>query len=220
MKQKLNRVTGWIVILLLFTTGCGSLRTARIRKEVTINTYQHPEFIIPRESTVAVVPSFSADTGLTGFSYTASEAAVDIMTLKLWNEGFQVIDRIFIKEILLKEEIDFTRFSVKQAVSAGMVLGADYVMMISLTDLEGDTQAIAFGPLHLVSTVDTSVLVGVNCKLVDVYAKQIVWSGAATTQDKNLQLCLRRIATKLIYTLQNEIKAPKDRTIPMIGVHY
>jgi curli biogenesis system outer membrane secretion channel CsgG len=220
MNRKLYILTGWIVLLLFLTAGCSSLRTARTRKDVTITTHQDPQFKIYRDSTIAVIPSFHSEEGIIGFSYTANEAAADMLTLKLWNEGFRIVDRIFIKEILLSKEIEFKSFSVNQAVSVGEVLDADYVMLISLTDLEGDTRSIAFGPLNLVNTVDTSVLVGVNCRLIDVAAQQIAWSGAATTQDKNLQLCLRRISLHLIDTLHNGEEQRKDRAIPFVGIHY
>lgn len=219
MGRRLYILTSWISLLLL-TAGCGSLRTARIRKDVTINTFQSPEFRISRNSTIAVIPAFHREEGIIGLSYTANEAAADMMTLKLWNEGFRVIDRIFVKKILLRDDVEIKSFSVNQAVSVGEVLHADYVMLISLTDLEADTQSIDFGPFNLVNTVDTSVLVGVNCRLIDVAAKQIAWSGAATTQDKNLQLSLRRISLQLIHTLQNGDHQARDRVLPGIGVHY
>jgi len=47
-----------------------------------------------------------------------------------------------------------------------------------------------------------------------------VWTGVATTQDKNLQLSLRRISEYLIATFHNGGKGPKEREVPGIGLHY
>jgi len=210
----------WIVLLLSLTAGCASLRTARIRKAVTINTFREPDFQINPKSILAVIPLIHQEESLSGISSTANEAAAEMLSVKLWNAGFRIIDKIFIKEVLLEHKIDFTNYSVSQAVQVGDALGADYVMITSITELEEDTRSVNFLPLQVINTVDTSVLVGLNCKLVDVCGKRIVWSGVATTQDKNLQLGLRRISLHLIYTLQNGKDRPKDRAVPWIGVHF
>jgi hypothetical protein len=211
-----------LVMVLIVAAGCGSLRTARIRKEVTINTFQDPGFKIAKNSFFAVLPAVRQEAGTGGFSYRAAEAAADMISLKLWDQGFRVIDKFFAKEVLARNEIEYTDISLNQAVYVGQALDADYVLIISLNDLEEDTRAVAFGPFSLVNTVDTSVLVGLHCRLIDVSAQRVIWSGAATTQDKNLQLSLRRIALQLIYTFHNGdgVRKPKDRAMPGLGFHY
>jgi hypothetical protein len=223
MKQRRTRkaLYGGLCALLAFcvASGCGALRTARIRKDVTLNTHRQADFRIEPPAVIAVVPPIRKDE-LAGISLTISEAAQDMMSLQLWNAGYRIIDKIFIKEVLARETIAFENFSVEQAVRLGEAVDSDYVMLVSLNDFEEDVRSIDFGPFHVVNTVDTSVLVGLNCRLVDVTARRVVWSGVATTQDKNLQLSLRRISRHLIASLQNGTTRPRDRTIPGIGMHF
>jgi len=221
-RLKIYQTTAWIVLLALTVAGCGSLRTARIRKEVTVNTFVNPEIEIAEGSVFVVLPALRTEEGPIGFSTRAVEAAADMIALKLWEQGFRVADKFFAKEMLFQRGIEFTRISVNEAVTVGEALNAGYVLIVSLNDLEADTRAVSFGPFNLVNTVDTSVLVGLHCRVIDVAAKQVVWSGAATTQDKNLQLSLRRIAVNLIYSFHNGTgsKKPKDRSVPGLGLHY
>lgn len=205
--------------LLLLAAGCGSLRTARIRKDVTMNTYKNPDFHIKPGSVIAVVPLTRKGESLGGIASSANDAAAEMMSLKLWNEGFRIIDKIFIKEFLIREGLQFSSYSVKEAVRLGEDLGADYVILTSLTDLEEQTRSVDFLPFQIINTVDASVLVGMNCQLVDVASKQVVWRGAATTQDKNLQLSLRRISLQMIYSLYGA-KRPADHVIPGLGLHF
>jgi len=204
--------------ILLF--GCGTIRTARIRKDVTINTFREPDFQIKAHSVIAVIPPLKKDEELSGISISTHEAAQDMMSLKLWQGGYHVVDKIFVKELLEQEQIEFESFSVDQAVEVGGWLKANYVMLISMNDFEEDVRSVDFGPFNLINTVDTSVLVGLNCRLVDVTAKKIVWTGVATTQDKNLQLSLRRISDHLIATFHHGRRMPKEREVPGIGLHY
>ncbi|MEK6777407.1 MAG: hypothetical protein AABY87_11095 [bacterium] len=224
MNIRINRkfifFTAWIALLLILATGCGYLRTARIRKAVTINTFREPGILIKPRSVIAVIPLIHKEEGLSGISSSANEAAAEMLSVKLWNAGFRIIDKIFIKEAILEHKIEFTNYSVNQAVEVGDALGADFVMITSITELEEDTRSVDFLPGQVINTVDTSVLVGLNCKLVDVLGNRVIWSGVATTQDKNLQLSLRRISLQLIYTLQDGKDRPKDRSVPLIGVHY
>ena len=220
MNRKWIFFTAWIALLLSLAAGCGSLRTARIRKAVTINTFREPDFLLEPRSVIAVIPLIHKEEGLSGISSSANEAAAEMLSVKLWNAGFRIIDKIFIKEVLLEHKIEFTNYSVNQAVEVGDALGADYVMLTSITELEEDTRSVDFLPFQVFNTIDTSVLVGLNCKLVDVRGKRVVWSGVATTQDKNLQLSLRRISLQLIYTLQNGKNKPTDRAVPLIGVYF
>ncbi len=200
-------------------SGCGALRTARIRKDVTMNTHLQADFRVQPDAMIAVVPPIRQDE-LAGISPTISEAAQDMMSLQLWKAGYRIIDKIFIKEVLVRESMAFENFSVEQAVRLGEAVDSDYVMLVSLNDFEEDVRSIDFGPFHVVNTVDTSVLVGLNCRLVHVAAQEVVWSGVATTQDKNLQLSLRRISRHLIASLGKGATRPKDRTIPGIGLHF
>ena len=216
------RTTLWILLLALTVAGCGSIRTARIRKEVTVNTFGNPGLKIASGSVFVVLPALRTEEGPIGFSTRAVEAAADMIAVKLWDEGFRVVDKFFAKEMLFQSGIEFTHVSLDQAVTVGEALSASYVLIVSLNDLEADTRAVSFGPFNLVNTVDTSVLVGLHCRVIDVDAKKVVWSGAATTQDKNLQLSLRRIAVNLIYSFHNGsgTKKPKDRSVPGLGLHY
>lgn len=221
-RLKICKTTAWILLLALTVVGCGSLRTARIRKEVTVKTYGSPESNIAEGSVFVVLPALRTEEGPIGFSTRAVEAAADMIALKLWDQGFRVADKFFAKEMLFHRGIEFTHISLDQAVTVGEALHAGYVLIVSLNDLEADTRAVSFGPFNLVNTVDTSVLVGLHCRVIDVAAKRVVWSGAATTQDKNLQLSLRRIAVNLIYSFHNGsgTKKPKDRSVPGLGLHY
>jgi hypothetical protein len=208
------------VATVVFTVGCGTLRTVRIRKDVTLKTFREPDFKIKPHSTIAVIPPVKKDETLGGISLSTHEAAQDMMSLKLWQDGYRVIDKVFVKELLEQEKIAFENFSVEQAVHVGKELHADYVMLASLNDFEEDVRSVDFGPFNVINTVDTSVLVGLNCRLVDVASQKVVWSGVATTQDKNLQLSLSRISDYLIATLRNGAKQPKEREIPGLGLHY
>ena len=220
MDRKFYTLILGMVILLAFLSACGMLRTARIRKDVTINFYRDPNFDLLQNIRIAVIPTVPKEAGLSGIPYAANEAAAEIMSVKLWNEGFLIIDKIFIKEVLLKEKMAFSNYSVNEAVLLGGNLGADYVMLTSLTELKEDTRSVDFGPFNIVNTVDTSVLVGLNCRLVDVINRRTVWTGVATTQDKNLQLALRRISLRLIHSISVHSTKPQDRKIPIIGVHF
>jgi len=215
-----QRICGIFLVLLFAFSGCGTLRTARIRKDVTINTFREPDFHIKANSIIAVIPPLKKDEELSGISISTHEAAQDMLSLKLWQGGYHVIDKIFVKELLEQELIAFEDFSVDQAVNVGERLGTNYVMLVSMNDFEEDVRSVDFGPFNVINTVDTSVLVGLNCRLIDVAAKKVVWTGVATTQDKNLQLSLRRISEHLIATLHNGGKGPKEREVPGIGMHY
>ncbi len=184
-----------------------------------MNFHLQADFAIQPGAVIAVVPPIRQDE-LAGISSTISEAAQDMMSLQLWKAGYRIVDKIFIREALAREAIAFENFSVEQAARLGEAVDSDYVMLVSLNDFEEDVRSIDFGPFHVVNTVDTSVLVGLNCRLVAVAARRVIWSGVATTQDKNLQLSLRRISRHLIASLGNGATPPKDRTIPGIGLHF
>jgi curli biogenesis system outer membrane secretion channel CsgG len=212
---------GWAISCVILVSGCGLLRTARIRKDVTLNTYRNIGSIIQPDSLISIIPVLHKEASLSGISFSVHEAAAEIMSVSLWNTGFRTLDKIFTQEILNRHHMQLTNFSVNQAVSVGKALGADYLVLVSLTELEEVTRSINFGPFQIITTVDTSVLVGLNCRLVDVAKEQVIWTGVATTQDKNLQLALRRISLQLIHSFQNgQKKPPKDRTIPLLGIHY
>jgi len=213
------RLTAVVAVSALISGACGTLRTARIRKDVTVTTYRRPEFAMRRGSVIAVVPLAPERESLSSVSLSSHEAAADMFALKFWERGFVVIDRVFIKEAFDREGTKLAGFSLARAVEVGGMFEADYVLLVSLADLEEHSQSLEFGPFNVVNTVDTSALVGVNCRLIDVASRQVVWSGAATTQDKNLQLCLRRIVLRLLQTLGPATEY-REREIPGLGVHF
>jgi len=221
-RNRLLPVIGLLLLSIVLSSGCGTLRTARIRKDVTINTFLDPDFRIRSHSVIAVVLPLKKEGGLNRIPISTHEAAQDMMSLKLWQKGFHVIDKIFVKELLEQEKIALEDFSVDQAVKVGRKLRADYIMLVSMNDFEEDVRSVDFGPFNVIDTVDTSALVGLNCRLVDVAAEKVVWTGVATTQDKNLQLSLRRISEHLIFSLHadGEGQEPEERELPGIGLHY
>ena len=176
------------VMLGSLTISCG---VAMVRP-VTVNTHKRPTFTMGKVNRLAVLEA--------GTQAKAS-AAADLMSLRLLDHGFNVIERARIKDIL--KEYDFKLAhdeDVEGAKKLGALLDADSILIVSVSDYTSGQQMIPKGCMAP-ARIETVVSMGITSRLVDINTSEVIWIGAASTQDKGFQICLTRMSDKLIETI-------------------
>ena len=181
------KIANVVMVLVLLVGGCG----VAIVRPVEMNTHKRPTFSMAKINRIAVLE----------VQKTASSAA-DIMAMRLMDSGFNVIERARIKDVLKETNIQLSHDEdVKNAAEIGNILDADSILIISISDMTSGQQMIP-GGCTTPARIESVVAMGVTARLVDVKTSEVIWVGAASTQDKSMQVCLTRICDDLISSIR------------------
>jgi hypothetical protein len=189
-----------IALLLLFA--CSSLQTARIRQEVTIDTHFSERADLSKSATIMVLTLAQEEKVFSKTTRSANEAAADIFSLELLNDGFNVIDRAVINDSMSVENIGLQAADLGKILKMGQSLEADFLILTNLFENLQASHKIDFLPWHVLTTLDTSANIGMSSRMIDIKRGDVTWVGIATTQDQNFQMAIQRIAQELIASLQ------------------
>jgi len=192
-----------IISLVLFIHGCSSLQNARIRQEVTIDTYFDEEADLSNRTRMMVLTLAQEEKTLSKTTLTANEAAADILSLELLNRGFYVLDRAVLNDYMEENEIKLNSTELTKIIVMGQLLEMDFLILTNLFENIQASHKIDFLPWHVLTTLDTSANIGVSSRMIDLRNGDVIWFGIATTQDQNFQKSIQRIASELITNLEN-----------------
>lgn len=172
----------------LYLGACG---VAMVRP-VTVNTHKRPSFSMTKVNRVATLESTKV---------TNASAAADIMSLRLLDHGFNVIERAKIKDVLNEYDIKLTHDEdVSGAKKLGEILDADSIVIVTISDFTSGQQMIPGGCAQQ-ARIESVISMGITARLVDIKTSEVIWVGAASTQDKSLQACLTRMSDELISSI-------------------
>jgi hypothetical protein len=192
-----------IISLVLFIHGCSSLQKARIRQEVTIDTYFAEEADLSNRTRIMVLTLAQEEKTLSKTTLTANEATADILSLELLNRGFQVLDRAVVNDYMEENEIKLNSTELTKIIVMGQLLEMDFLILTNLFENIQASHKIDFLPWHVLTSLDTSANIGVSSRMIDLRNGDIIWFGIGTTQDQNFQKSIQRIASDLITNLEN-----------------
>lgn len=186
--KRLLLISASCVALGALMFGCG----VNMVRPVTLNAHKRPTFSMEK---VAKIATLEAGKGQN------SSAAADIMALRLLDHGFDVVERARIKDVLAEANIVLSHEEdTKSASKIGNIVGADSILLISVSDYTSGQQMIPRGCMSA-ARIETVVNLGVTARLVDVKTAEVIWVGAASTQDISLHACLQRISDDFIKTI-------------------
>lgn len=169
----------------------GACGVAMVRP-VTVNTHKRPSFSMSKVNRVAVLEAATVQN---------AAAAADIFSLRLLDHGFNVIERAKIKDVLNEYDIKLSHDEdVAGAKKLGEILDADSIVIVSISDYTSGQQMIPGGCARQ-ARIESVISMGVTSRLVDIQTSEVIWVGAASTQDKSLQACLTRMADELINSI-------------------
>lgn len=172
----------------LLAGACG----VAIVRPVEVNTHKRPTFTMEKINRIAVLEVRGQ----------AASSAADILSMRLMDSGFNVIERARIKDVLKESNIKLAHDEdVKEASKIGNILDADSILIVSVSDMTTGQQMIP-GGCGSQARIESVVAMGVTARLVDVKTSEVIWVGAASTQDKSLQVCLTRMSDKLIDSIR------------------
>lgn len=180
------------VLLVGIIGACG----VAIVRPVTINTHKRPTFNMAKVNRLAVLEASSQSA--------SSTSAADIMSLRLLDHGFNVIERARIKSLLNEFNLKLSYDEdVKGAVKIGDLLEAQSLLLISISDTTSGQQMIPGGCMSQ-ARIESVMSMGITARLVDVNTSEVIWVGAASTQDRGLQECLTRMSDELIKSISEK----------------
>lgn len=188
-------------LILLYLISCSSMQTARIRQEVTIDTYSEKQIQMKAPPTIMVLTLAQEEKTLSKTTRTANEAAADILSLELRNRGLNVVDRAVINDYMKENRIKMQANDLERILDMGGTLNADLLILTNLFENLQGSHAINFLPGDVLTTVDTSANIGITARMINLKENEVVWVGIATTQDLNFQMAIQRISEKLIASL-------------------
>jgi len=189
MKKSTKFYLTLALVFLLFGVSCG----VKIVRPVTINVHKRPGFNLENIQKIAVLEATPGSGEQLG--------AADIMSLRLLDNGFNVIERAKIKEVLAENKIVIRDDEgLKQAQRIGQILQADTILILSVSEYTQGQQMVPGGACTA-ARIESVINIGVTARLVDVKNSEIIWVGAATTQDLSKQSSLTRVCDSLISSI-------------------
>lgn len=198
-----KRITPIIIMLVFVIAACSPLQKARIRQEVTIDAHIEEHVELTSQNKIMVLSFAHEETTLSKTTLSANEATADIMSLKLLDSGFHVIDRAVINDYIKKEHIDSQNMDFSILLKMGRTFSSDYLILINLFEYFQDSHAIRFLPGNVLTSIDTSTNIGLSSRMIDLRTGEVIWVGVATTQDQNFQKAIQRVSEKMIASLKN-----------------
>ncbi len=195
-------------LLLFCLLSCGSLYTARVRQEVSVDSHLEHEIDFKARNRIMVLTLAQEEKTLAKTTLTANEATTDLVSLALLNRGFQVIDRAHVNDFMQENDLRLDSADVSKIIEMGRLLDADFLIVTNLFQNLQASHAISFLPGEVLTSIDTSANIGVSSRMLDLESRQVIWVGIATTQDQNFQTAIQRIADKLIASLKQRRSTP------------
>lgn len=170
-----------IIVATTATTGCKSASAKyflKTKSSANVFVERRP----PKIEKVAVMP-FTAQTELTG------SLISDLIVTELMRTGkYKVLERSQINNVLRETELAMSGISSAQAVAVGKMLGADGVII---------------GTVSEYSTVArwgrTYPVVGFSVRLIDTSSSQIIWSADIVNQSRDRRLSLPEHARDVVH---------------------
>ncbi len=193
----------YLTTLSFLVTACSPLQQARIQQEVTIDTHFEEHAGINNQTTVMVITLAREEKTLSKTTLTANEATADILSLEFLNKGFRVIDRAVINDFVSGNKTDLYSTRLLDMLEMGRTLHADFLVLTNLFENLQASNAIAFLPGEVLTSIDTSASIGVSSRIIDLKNGEVIWIGIATTQDQNFQKAVQRISKELILSLES-----------------
>ncbi len=195
------------IVFVMIVSACTPLQKARIRQDVTLDTYVAEPVDFEHRKTLIVLTLAQEERTLSKTTLAANEATVDILSVELLNRGLKIIDRANINDFMKENDLELRSADVTKIIEMGRDFDADYLILTNLFENLQASHEITFLPGQVLTSIDTSANIGVSSRMVDLKTGQVVWVGIATTQDQNFQKAIQRIAEKLIFSLRSSHKA-------------
>jgi len=180
------------LLCLSVLTGCG----VRIVRPVTLESHKRPTFDLKKINKIAVLEASKGGQEQVG--------AADIMSLKLLDHGFNVIERSKIRDVMEENKLKIKDDQdVRVARELGKLLNVNSIMIMGISELTQSQQNIP-GRFFKPPRIETVVSAGITARLVDIQTSEVIWVGAATTQDKSMQKSLMRISNQMIANITDK----------------